>query len=161
MKRKRGKGLATPLLGLLPPSPIYMLDMLLFYTHLVVSIPYLVAPHHGCCLSEALPKLLATNTWRSGGGGVLADPYFCCPTGPRTWRMSPNRTCDRVWRRRRLWRLVHDLVIVKWTTTLTTSSERLHQLRQVNDYVDYVRLCKSSPSTFVRERKIPLPVIKG
>jgi hypothetical protein len=59
-----------------------MLDMLLFYTHFVVSIPYLVAPHHGCCLSEALPKLLATNTWRSGGGGgVSADPYFRCPAG--------------------------------------------------------------------------------
>jgi hypothetical protein len=36
MKRKRGKGLATPLHGLLPPSPIYMLDMLLFYRNLVV-----------------------------------------------------------------------------------------------------------------------------
>jgi hypothetical protein len=27
--------------------------------------------------------------------------------------MSPNCTCDRVRWRRRLWRLVHDLVIVK------------------------------------------------
>jgi hypothetical protein len=36
MKRKRGKGLATPLHGMLPPSPLYMLDMLLFYRHLVV-----------------------------------------------------------------------------------------------------------------------------
>jgi hypothetical protein len=62
MKRKKGQGLATPLHGLLPPSPIYMLEMLLFYTHLVVSIPYLVAPHHGFFLSKALPKLLATNT---------------------------------------------------------------------------------------------------
>jgi hypothetical protein len=44
-----------------PLSPIYMLDILLFSLHLVASIPYLVAPHHGCCLSEALPKLLATN----------------------------------------------------------------------------------------------------
>jgi hypothetical protein len=95
MKRKKGQGLAAPLHGLLPPSPIYMLDMLLFYTHLVVSIPYLVAPHYDCCLSEALPKLLATNTWRSGGGGgVPADPYFRCPTGPRAWRKSPNYTCD-------------------------------------------------------------------
>jgi hypothetical protein len=142
MKRKRGKGLAAFLHGLLLPSPIYMLDMLLFYRHLVVSIPYLVAPHHGCCLSEALPKLLATNTWRRGGGGVSVDPYFRCPAGPRAWRTSPNRTCDRVWRRRWLWRLVYDLVIVKWTTTSTTSSERLCRLRQVNDYVDYVRLCR-------------------
>jgi hypothetical protein len=23
--------------------------------------------------------LLATNTWKSGGGGVSADPYFRCP----------------------------------------------------------------------------------
>jgi hypothetical protein len=113
MKRKRGKGLAAPLHGLLPPSPIYMLDMLLFYKHLVVSIPYLVAPHHGCCLSEALANLLATNTWRSGGGGVLVDPYFHCPAGPRAWRTSPNHMCDRVRRHRRLWRLVHDLEIVK------------------------------------------------
>jgi hypothetical protein len=63
-------------MGGCPLSPIYMLDILLFSQHLVASIPCLVAPHHSCCLSEALPKLLATNTWRSGGGGVPADPYF-------------------------------------------------------------------------------------
>jgi hypothetical protein len=136
MKRKRGKGLVAPSHGLLPPSPIYMLDMLLFYTHLVVSIPYLVAPHHGCCLSEALPKLLATNTWRSGwGGGVSVDPYFRCPAGPRAWRTSPNRMCDQVRRRRRMWRLVHDLEIVKWTTTSTTCI-----------------FVESSSTTFVQER---------
>jgi hypothetical protein len=110
------------------PSPIYMLEMLLFYTHLIVSIPYLVAPHHGCCLSEALPKLLATNTWKSGGG-VPADPYFRCPARPRAWRTSPNRTCGRVRRRRQMWHLVHDRKIVKWMTTSTTSSERLCRLR--------------------------------
>jgi hypothetical protein len=140
---KKGEGLAAPLHGLLPPSPIYMLDMLLFYTHLVVSIPYLVAPHHGCCLCKALPKLLATNTWRSGGGGVPADPYFCCPAGPRAWRMSPNRTCDRVRRRRRLWRLIHDLEIVKWTTTSTTSSERLCRLCASSSSLHRQHLCRN------------------
>jgi hypothetical protein len=129
-------------MGGCPLSPIYMLDILLFSLHLVASIPHLAGPHHGCCLSEALPKLLATNTWRSGGGGVPVDPYFRCPAGPRAWRSSPNRTCDRVRWRRQLWRLAHDLVIVKWTTTSTMSSEWLRRLRQVNDYVDYVRLCQ-------------------
>jgi hypothetical protein len=81
MKRKRGKGLAAPLHGLLLPSPIYMLDMLLFYILSCFSIPYLVAPNHGCCLSEALPKSLATNTWkkwrrRSSGGSLLPLPRW-------------------------------------------------------------------------------------
>jgi hypothetical protein len=74
MKRRKGEELAAPLMGGCPLSPIYMLDILLFSQHLVASIPHLVAPHHGCCLSEALLKLLATNTWRSGGGGVPPDP---------------------------------------------------------------------------------------
>jgi hypothetical protein len=40
-----------------------MLDMFLFISYtLSLSIPYLVTPHRGCCLSEALLKLLATNT---------------------------------------------------------------------------------------------------
>jgi hypothetical protein len=49
-------------MGGFPFSPIYIGYIPLLQMHLVVSIPYLVAPHHGCCLSEALPKLLATNT---------------------------------------------------------------------------------------------------
>jgi hypothetical protein len=89
--------------------------------------------------------LLATNTWRSGGGwGVPVDPYFRYPTGPRAWRTSPNRTCDRVRRRHQLWRLVHNLEIVKWMTTSTT----------------YVFI-ESSLVTFMQERKIPLPIFKG
>jgi hypothetical protein len=129
-------------MGGCPLSPLYMLDILLFSLHLVASIPYLVAPHHGCCLSKALPKLLATNNWRSGGGrGVPVDPYFLYPTGPRAWRSSPNCTCDWVWRHRRLWRRVHDLVIVKWTTTSTTSSERLHRLRASSSTLHRQRLC--------------------
>jgi hypothetical protein len=128
-------------MGGCPLSPIYMLDMLFFSQHLVASIPYLVAPHHGCCLSEALPKLLATNTWRSGGGGVPADPYFRCPAGPRAWRSSPNRTCIRVRGRCHLWRRVHDLVIVKWTTTSTTSSEQLRRLRASSSTLHRQCLC--------------------
>jgi hypothetical protein len=128
-------------MGGCPLSPIYMLDMLLFSQHLVGSIPYLVAPHHGCCLSEVLPKLLATNTWRSGGGGVPADPYFRCPAGPRAWRSSPNRTCIRVRGRRRLWCRVHDLVTVKWTTTSTMSSEWLCRLRASSSTLHRKRLC--------------------
>jgi hypothetical protein len=38
-EEEKEQGLAAPLYGLLPPSPIYMLDMLLFYTHLVVFHP--------------------------------------------------------------------------------------------------------------------------
>jgi hypothetical protein len=61
-EEKRGKGLPHPSWAV-APSPIYMLDMLLFIIYtLSLSIPYHVAPHHGCGLSEALPKLLATNT---------------------------------------------------------------------------------------------------
>jgi hypothetical protein len=130
-------------MGGCPLSPIYMLDILLFSLHLVASIPYLVAPHHGCCLSEALLKLLATNTWRSGGGGVLADPYFHCPAGPRVWRLSPNHTCDRVRGRHRLWHRVHDLEIVKWTTTSTTSSERLRRLRASSSSLHRQRLYRN------------------
>jgi hypothetical protein len=114
MKRRKGVEAGRTPHGWLPPfSYIYWIYSSSLNT-LVLSIPYLVAPHHGCCLSEALPKLLATNTWRSGGGGgVPVDPYFHCPTGPRAWRMSSSFMCDRVWRRCRLWHLVHDLVIVK------------------------------------------------
>jgi hypothetical protein len=50
--------------------------------------------------------------------------------------MSLSHMCDRVWRRRQFWRLVHDLVIVKWTTTSTT----------------YVFI-EFSSTTFVREHK--------
>jgi hypothetical protein len=39
MKRKRGKGLAAPLHGLLPPFSYIYVGMLLFYTHLVVFHP--------------------------------------------------------------------------------------------------------------------------
>jgi hypothetical protein len=118
------------------------------FRHLVHSIPYLVAPPIRRTLSEALPKLLATNTWRSGGGegGILADPYFRCPAGPWAWRTSPNRTYDRVCRRCRLWRLIHDLEIIKWTTTSTTYIYTI--LRSSSD-----RLCSSSLTMFVRERK--------
>jgi hypothetical protein len=127
-----------------PLCPIYIGYIPLLQTHLVVSIPYLVASHHGCCLSEALPKLLAINTWRSGGGGgVPADPYFRFPTGPRAWRTSPNRTCDRVRRRRRMWRLVHDRKIVKWTTKSTMSSERLRRLRASSSSLHRQHLCRN------------------
>jgi hypothetical protein len=86
--------------------------------------------------------LLATNTWRSGGGGgVPADPYFRCPAWPRAWRTSPNRTCDQVRRCRRMWRLVHDCKIVKWTTISTTSSERLRWLRTSSSSLHRQCLC--------------------
>jgi hypothetical protein len=139
MKRIKGaRGCRTPM-GCYPFSYIRWHLHLSSFRHLVHSIPYLVSPPIRWTLSEALPKLLATNTWRSGGGeGVPADPYFRCPAGPRVWRMSPSRTCDRVRRRRRLWRLVHNLEIVKWTTTSTT----------------YVFI-ESSSTMFVREHKIP------
>jgi hypothetical protein len=79
MKRRKRVGAGHTPHGWLPLSPIYIGYTPLLSTHLVLSIPYLVAPHHGCCLSKALPTWLATNTWRSGGGGVPANPYFRCP----------------------------------------------------------------------------------
>jgi hypothetical protein len=39
-----------------------------------------------------------------------------------------------------LWRCVHDLVIVKWTTTSTTSSERLRRLRASSSTLHRQRL---------------------
>jgi hypothetical protein len=69
-------------MGGCPLYPIYIGYIPLLQKHLVVSIPYLVAPNHGCCLSEALPKLLATNTWkkwrrrRSSGGSLLPLPHW-------------------------------------------------------------------------------------
>jgi hypothetical protein len=48
--------------------------------------------------------------------------------------------CDRVRRHRRLWRLVHDLEIVKWTTT---SSERLRRLRASSSSLHRQCLCKN------------------
>jgi hypothetical protein len=144
MNRRKGRGWPHPSWAV-APSPIYMLDMLLFMSYtLSLSSPTLLL-HYGGCLSEALPKFLATNTWRSGrGGGVPVDPYLRSPAGPRAWRTSPNRTCDRVRRRHRLWHLVHDLEILKGMTMLTT----------------YIFI-KSSSATFVRERKIPLPIFEG
>ena len=62
----------------------------------------------------------------------LVDPFFRCPAGPRAW-MSRRRAvrvtehggaagCGAVY-------------MISWS-----SSEPLRRLRQVNDYVDYMRL---------------------
>jgi hypothetical protein len=50
-------------------------------------------------------------------------------------------TCDRARGRCQLWHRVHDLVIVKWTTTSTTSSERLRRLRASSSTLHRQRLC--------------------
>jgi hypothetical protein len=81
MKRRKKGGAGRTPHGWLPLSPIYMLDILLFSLHLVASIPYLVAPHHGCCLSEALPKFVShkhLENWRrrSSGGSLLPLPRW-------------------------------------------------------------------------------------
>jgi hypothetical protein len=62
----------------------------------------------------------------------LADPFFHCPAGPRAWR-----------RRRQAVRVTEyggatDCGALY--TILRLSSDRLRRLRQVNDYVDYMRL---------------------
>jgi hypothetical protein len=82
MKRRKGVGAGRTPHGWLSLSPIYIGYIFVLQRHLVVSIPYLVAPHHGCCLSKALPKLLATNTWkkwrrrRSSSGSLLLLPRW-------------------------------------------------------------------------------------
>jgi hypothetical protein len=66
----------------------------------------------------------------------LADPFFHCPAGPRAWR-----------RRRQAVRVTEygDAASCGVVYTISrSSSERLRRLRQVNDYVDYVRLCRVS-----------------
>jgi hypothetical protein len=55
MKRRKGKGLAAPLMGGCPLSPIYMLDILLFSQHLVLPLSREVAAPNLSWLSEALP----------------------------------------------------------------------------------------------------------
>jgi hypothetical protein len=40
-----------------------------------------------------------------------------------------------------LWRVVHDLEIVKWTTMLTTSSERLRRLHASSSSFHRQHLC--------------------
>jgi hypothetical protein len=65
-----------------------------------------------------------------------ADPFFCCPAAPRAWRS-----------RRRAIRVTEHggaagcgaVYTISWW-----SSEPLRRLRQVNDYVDYVRLPRLS-----------------
>jgi hypothetical protein len=55
MKRRKGEGLATPLMGGCPLSPIYMLDILLFSLHFGSSLSRKVAAPNPSWLSEALP----------------------------------------------------------------------------------------------------------
>jgi hypothetical protein len=65
-----------------------------------------------------------------------ADPFFRCPAGPRAWR-----------RRRQAVRVTEYGGAVGCGTVYTISrlsSEPLRRLRQVNDYVDYVRLRRVS-----------------
>jgi hypothetical protein len=128
---KRGKGCPHPSWAV-APSPIYVGHTPLLFTRWVFSIPYLVSPPTRWTLSEALPKLLATNTWRSaGGGGVLADPFFCCLAGPRAWRRRQRTVrvtehegivgCGALYVILRWEQVIdyvhlHDLEIVKWST---------------------------------------------
>jgi hypothetical protein len=122
------------------PLLLYILDMLLFSLNtLSLFIPYLVAPPWRL-LKRSAAKIIShlhLEKWRRRRS-FRRIPTFA---GPRAWRTSPNRTCDRLRRRRRLWRLVHDLEIVKWTTT-------------------YIYI-ESSSAMFVRERRIPLPIFEG
>jgi hypothetical protein len=78
MKRRKGLGAAAPLM-VCCHLLLYILDMPLFslYT-LSLSSPTLLL-HHGGCLSEALPKSLATYTWRSEGGGVSDESLLPLP----------------------------------------------------------------------------------
>jgi hypothetical protein len=73
-EEKRARGWPHPSWAV-GPLLLYILDMLLFSLDTKFFPSPTLLLHHGCCLSEALPKLLATNTWRSGGGGVSVDPY--------------------------------------------------------------------------------------
>jgi hypothetical protein len=83
-----------------------------------------------------LLTLLATNTWRSGGGGgVPADPYFRCPAGPRAWR-----------RRRQAVRVTEyggAAGCGALYTILRSSSEQLHRLRVSSSSLHRQRLCRN------------------
>jgi hypothetical protein len=83
MKRRKEEGLAAPLMGGCPLSPIYMLDILLFYQHLVVfhSLP--------CCsnpwllLKRSAAEIVShqhLEKWRrrrrSSGGSLLPLPRW-------------------------------------------------------------------------------------
>jgi hypothetical protein len=81
------------------------------------------------------------------GGSLLPLPRWTEGVEEST----TSHTCDWVWRRRRLWRRVHDLEIVKWTTISTTSSERLRRLRASSSRLHRQRLCGNViPATGLR-----------
>jgi hypothetical protein len=119
-----------------PPSS-HTLDPSLFL--IVVAPP-------STLLSEALPKLyFVVHTLVGVCVGVSGGSLLPLPSSTEgVEETSASRTCDRVRRRRRLWRLVHDLEIIKWTTASTR----------------YVFI-ESSSAMFVREHKILLPVFEG
>jgi hypothetical protein len=58
-----------------------------------------------------------------------ADPFFRCPAGPRAWRRRRQAVCVTEYGGAADCGALY--------TILRSSSE---QLRQVNDYIDYVRL---------------------
>jgi hypothetical protein len=80
MKRKRGKGFAAPSHGLLPPSPIYMLDMLLFYT-LSCFHPLPCCSTPWLLLKRSAAEIVShqhLEKWRrrSSGGSLLPLPHW-------------------------------------------------------------------------------------
>jgi hypothetical protein len=82
MKRRKGEGLAAPLMGGCPLSPIYMLDILLFSQHLVVfhSLPCCSKPW--LLLKRSAAEIVShqhLERWRrrrSSGGSLLPLPRW-------------------------------------------------------------------------------------
>jgi hypothetical protein len=109
----------SPLLPLLTllilPFPAYLLPNLCLSLAKLCPIFSLYFIHLEKCMLEC-----------------LADPFFRCPARPRAWR-----------RQRQVVRMTEyggTADCGALYTILRSSSERLRRLRQVNDYVDYVRL---------------------
>jgi hypothetical protein len=79
------------------------------------------------------------HTLREVCGGVFGGSLLPLPRWTEGVEESTSScTCDRARGRCQLWRRVHDLVIVKWTTT---SSERLRRLRASSLTLHRQRLC--------------------
>jgi hypothetical protein len=134
---KGARGFRTPM-GCSPFSYIRW-HLLSSFRHLVHSIPYHVAPPIRQTLSEALPKLIATNTWRSaGGGGVLRIPTSATPLD----RGHGGR--DRIVRVTEYGGAAGSSALY---TILSSSSERLHRLCTSSSSLHWKRLCRNANST--------------
>jgi hypothetical protein len=113
------------------------------HTHWFFLSPAKLLPQNPSWLSEALPDCqFEFHTLGEVCVGVSGRSLLLLPRWTEDVEESTmSCTCDRARGRCRLWRRVHDLVIVKWTTMLTTSSEWLSRLYVSSSTLHRQHLC--------------------